>query len=231
MGFHGGPGTDDPENFNARNVTLAAVVLRAYGLRSYQLSGPSWMDGARFDISAKVAVGATPARFKLMLQSLLADRFALKFHYVRRNFSGYELSLASSGLKLANAVNSRNLSVPLKGAMAKATTAEGDGDINDVVLRQYVGRIFIGQSATISNLAHMLESTLGGVPVVDSTGLTDAYDFVLPYDPPVVKTASEPSSFPSIFTVLQNVGLKLDAKKTPLDVLVVDQIRQTLSGN
>jgi uncharacterized protein (TIGR03435 family) len=231
MGFHGGPGTDDPENFSARNVTLAAVVMRAYALGNYQLSGPSWMERVRYDIAAKVAPGAAPAQFKLMLQSLLVDRFTLKFHYDKRVLSGYELSLAAGGLKLVNAVNSRNVSLPPKSAIAKATTAEGDGNINDIVLRKYVGRIFVGQSATITNLAHMLESTMGGVPVVDSTDLTDAYDFILPYDPPVVKLSDEPSSFPSIFTVLQAVGLKLEAKKMPLDVLVVDQIQQTATDN
>jgi uncharacterized protein (TIGR03435 family) len=230
-GSHGGPGTNDPENYSARYVTLASLVLRAYGLRSYQLSGPNWMDSARYDIAAKVSAGATPAQFKLMLQSLLVDHFTLKFHYQKRDFSGYELSLAKGGLKLVDAVNLRNLSSPPKSGIAKAATAEGDGNINDLVIRQYVGRVLTGRSTTMSNLAYNLGFSLGGVPVVDVTGLTDAYDLVLPYDPPVATLSDVPSSFPSIFTVLQAVGLKLEAKKMPLDVLVVDQIQQTPSEN
>jgi uncharacterized protein (TIGR03435 family) len=228
-GSHGGPGTDDPENYSARNVTLASLVLRAYGLKNYQLSGPNWMDSARYDIAAKVAAGATTAQFKLMLQGLLVDRFTLKFHYQKKEFSGYQLSLAKGGLKLVDAVNLRNLSSPPKSVIAKAATAEGDGNINDLVIKQYVGRVLTGRSTTMSNLAYNLESSLGSVPVVDVTGLTDAYDFVLPYDPPVATLSDVPSSFPSIFTVLQSVGLNLEAKKMPLDVLVVDRIQQTPS--
>lgn len=228
-GSHGGPGTNDPEYYSARYVTLASLVLRAYGLRNYQLSGPGWMDSARYDIAAKVPAGATPAQFKLMLQNLLVDRFTLEFHYQKRDFSGYELSLAKGGLKLVDAVNVRNLSSPPKSGIAKAATAEGEGNINDVVFRPYVGRVLIGRSTTMSNLAYNLGSSLGGVPVVDVTGLTDAYDLVLPYDPPVAKLSDEPSSFPSIFTVLRAVGLNLEAKKMPLDVLVVDRIQQTPS--
>jgi uncharacterized protein (TIGR03435 family) len=114
----------------------------------------------------------------------------------------------------------------------EAAAAEGEGninDLNDLVLRQYVGRVLTGRSTTISNLAYNLGFSLGGVPVVDVTGLTDAYDLVLPYDPPVATLSDVPSSFPSIFTVLQAVGLKLEAKKMPLDVLVVDRIQQTPS--
>jgi uncharacterized protein (TIGR03435 family) len=226
-GSRGGPGTNDPENYSARYVTVASLVLRAYGLRNYQLSGPGWMDSARYDIAAKVSAGATPAQFKLMLQNLLVDRFRLEFHYQKRDFSGYELSLAQGGLKLVDAINSGNLSSPPKSGIAKAATVEGEGSINDLVLTQYVGRILTGRSTTMSNLAYNLGASLGGVPVVDVTGLTDAYNLVLPYDPPAAKLSDEPSSFPSIFTALRAVGLNLEAKKMPLDVLVVDRIQQT----
>jgi uncharacterized protein (TIGR03435 family) len=226
-GSHGGPGTNDPETYSARYVTLASLILRAYGLRNYQLSGPGWMDSARYDIAAKVSAGATPAQFKVMLQNLLVDRFMLQVHYQKRDFSGYELSLAKGGLKLVDAVNLRNLSSPPKSGIAKATTEEGEGSINDLVVRQYIGRILTGRSTTMSNLADNLGFTLGDVPVVDVTGLTDPYDLVLPYDPPVAKLSDEPSSFPSLFTVLRAVGLNLEAKKVPLDVLVVDRIQQT----
>ena len=226
-GSRGGPGTSDPENYSARYVTLASLVLRAYGLKNYQLSGPGWMDTARYDIAAKVSAGTTPAQFKLMLQNLLADRFALEFHYQKRDFSGYELSLARGGLKLVDAVNVRNLSSPPKSEIAKAATAEGEGSINEGTFRPYVGRVLIGQSTTMSNLAYNLGFSLGGVPVVDVTGLMDAYNLVLPYDPPVANPSDEPSSFPSIFTALRAVGLNLEAKKMPLDVLVVDRIQRT----
>ena len=231
-GSHGGPGTNDPENYSARYVTLASLVLRAYGLRNYQLSGPNWMDSARYDIAAKVQAGATPEQFKLMLQNLLVDRFKLGFHTEKKDFSGYELSLAKGGLKLVDAVNLRNLSSPPKSGIAKAATAEGEGNINDLVLRQYVGRVLTGRSTTMSNFAYNLGFSLGGVPVVDVTGLTDAYDLVLPYDPPVATLSDEPSSFPSIFTALQrDFGLRLEPKKLALDVLVVDRIEKTPSEN
>ena len=65
----------------------------------------------------------------------------------------------------------------------------------------------------MSNLAYNLGFSLGGVPVVDVTGLTDAYDLVLPYDPPVATLSDVPSSFPSILKALQAVGLNFEAEK------------------
>ena len=144
----------------------------------------------------------------------------------------YELSLAKGRLKLVDAVNVRNLSSPPKSEIAKAATAEGEGSINEGTFRPYVGRVLRRSIRKSSNLAYNLEFNWRRrreVCVVDVTGLTDAYDLVLPYDPPVVQPSDEPSSFPSIFTALRALGLNLEAKKMPLDVLVVDRIQQTPS--
>jgi uncharacterized protein (TIGR03435 family) len=70
MRSSGGPGTADPERFTYENVTLQALLLRAYGLKNYQISGPGWLASERFDIRAKVPPGATKEQLNGMLRNL-----------------------------------------------------------------------------------------------------------------------------------------------------------------
>src|SRR5580658_8785115 len=76
-GGSGGPGTRDPSRYSVENYPLSSLLEIAYGLSSYQLSGPIWLDDERFTIAAKVPEGATKEQLKLMMRNLLVERFKL----------------------------------------------------------------------------------------------------------------------------------------------------------
>src|SRR6202050_2161745 len=100
MGSQGGPGTSDPGQITYSSMPIKSLLVTAYGVKTYQVSGPSWMDTERFDIVAKVPPGATKDDVKLMLQNLLAERFKLTLHREKKELPMYALMVAKNGPKL-----------------------------------------------------------------------------------------------------------------------------------
>jgi uncharacterized protein (TIGR03435 family) len=98
--MRGGPGTPDAEQITFTNVTLMSVLMRAYDVKNYQVTGPAWLSSERYDIAAKVAPGTAKEQFNLMLQNLVAERFHLALHHETKEFQGYELVVSRSGSKL-----------------------------------------------------------------------------------------------------------------------------------
>src|SRR5271154_7259431 len=96
----GGPGTADPERLTYTNIALKTILLRAYGVLNYRLSGPDWLNSARFNIVAKVPPGATKEQLTLMLQNLVVERFNLTFHHETKETLVYELTAGKNGPKL-----------------------------------------------------------------------------------------------------------------------------------
>jgi uncharacterized protein (TIGR03435 family) len=107
----GGPGTSDPGLLRCMNCTLADVVLKAYDIEKYQLSGPDWLD-TELLITAKVPVGATKEQFRLMLQDLLAERFKLALHREKKDVPGYALVVGKDGPKLKESVEAEPAQAP-----------------------------------------------------------------------------------------------------------------------
>jgi uncharacterized protein (TIGR03435 family) len=99
-GCSGGPGTTDPGRFTCTAVTLRTLIQRAWKLRTYQIAGPGTLDGAQYDVEARVPEATTEEQFQQMLQNLLADRFHLATHHEAREQEVYELSIAKGGHKL-----------------------------------------------------------------------------------------------------------------------------------
>src|SRR5947207_312669 len=91
VGMRGGPGTPDPGQITYSNVSLKNVIMNAYNVKGYQITGPKWLDSERFDIVAKVPKGATKEEFRLMLQNLLAERFKLSLHHESKELPIYGL--------------------------------------------------------------------------------------------------------------------------------------------
>ena len=187
----------------AHNVTLKRCISGAYGVPEAQIvDGPKWMDDLRFEIVAKAGYPAGDTEMMVMLQTLLAERFQLKLHRDSQTVSGYSLTLAKGGLK--------------------AKVSEGDGGASTNSSR---GRIE-ATKCTMARLAMKLAAALK-VPVVDMTEETRAFDLTLQWVPDemLAKAASgtDAASGPSLFTALQEqLGLKLEARKIPVGVLVVD---------
>jgi bla regulator protein blaR1 len=204
-----------------RRVTLKTLIKVAYDLGfladtdNLVSGGPNWLDTQGFDLEAKAPEPRTEAQLKRMLQGLLADRFKLKVHPDPRDGAGYALLVAKNGPKLTQA----SADAPQKGLQRI-----GQGPLN-------------AQNASMAQLAKALSGTFAR-PVVDETGLTGGYDFTLTWTPgdneidplagiPAELLAQLPAravpSGPSIFTALQEqLGLRLETRKFPVQVLVVD---------
>jgi uncharacterized protein (TIGR03435 family) len=192
------------ETFIAVTATLKDLVALAYDVRNDLTFGaPSWNDSEKFDVSAKTGPIASSDQAKLMLQGLLEERFRLKLHRETRELPIYVLRVGKSGPKLKEV-----------GALGRGIRP-GKGNL-------------AGFGVPLSLLANVLSRQLGR-SVVDQTGLTAYYDFAMEWsddDSQSVApdaTALTDSIRPSIFTAIQEqLGLKLEAQKGPVDVLVID---------
>jgi len=204
-----------PDGFSASSLDLKSLIAIAYGVKPDQVSGgPGWIDSNRYDIEAKVvaANGATPQpltreQSNLMLRSLLADRFKLAVHNETKEAPIYELIVAKNGPKLQ----------PAKPDQPFRMTVGGSGKATMEVDQ-------------ISALIYQLSLQVGR-PVVDKTGLTGKYDIKLEWardtGPSVGTANADNASGPSIFTAVQEqLGLKLQPAKAPVDVIVIDQVEQ-----
>jgi uncharacterized protein (TIGR03435 family) len=224
VGTTGGPGTSDPGPYTSSGTTLKNLIIRAYGVRNYQIAGPDWLAAERFDVAAKLSPDTTKEQFALMLQKLLSDRFGVAVHRESREMPVYALVIGKNGLKLKEAQYSDSKSAGPKGVWL------GGGQIG-------------GRVATMASLADALGAQLSR-PVQDQTGLQGTYDFSLSFDPqdmaisldmPVASSrasvAADPVA-PSLFTAIQDqLGLKLEGRKGPVEVLVVDRALKVPTGN
>jgi uncharacterized protein (TIGR03435 family) len=205
--------------FVGPNVDLGFLIQQAWDLYDYQLIGPAWLHADRFEIQATAA--DTPAsrdELKKMLQNLLAERFRLRVHRETKEFSVYELSVAKSGVKIQ----------PLGAAEIEARAGRtGIGWNRDGL---------IANNVHLEALARALQRELGR-PILDKTGSTDNYDFKVHYDqrlsrPDGGDQSADGSSGASIFTALEEqLGLGLDLKKDPIEVLVIDSADKAPSAN
>lgn len=194
------------------NVSLKRCIGMAYGLaegRDYLFSGPDWLDSERFDILAKFPEETPQADVLVMLQKLLAERFGFAFHGETREFNAYALVVAKGGPKLK-------------------PSAAPEGSYK---FRAQGGHA-VGSSISMGMLADRLSRPDFQLDrrVVDLTGLQGAFDLTLDWRP--VGAEAEDTARPSIFTALQEqLGLRLEARKVPLEVLVVDRVNRAPTAN
>ncbi len=233
-GISGGPGTKDPGLFICDNARLVDLALVAYGLPWYRFSGPSWMNTARFDISARIPEGATKKQFKLMQQNLLIERFKMTFHHEQKELPAYDLVVAKNGPKLkeADPPPPEDPDGPKPPLAPPTRKLDKDGFPilppgrewrTDMDGPRWVQRF---TDASMEDFARYA-ATIVGQPVNDATGLKGKYDFILKW----INDRGRPStddSGPNVFEALPaQLGLKLEPKKTMIDVLVVDHIEKS----
>ena len=248
VGVRGGPGTQDPTRITYVNESLRNLLMEAYGVRAYQVSGQGWIDTQRYDIAAKVAEGASKDQVRVMLQNLLAGRFRLVLHHEARDSPVFELMVARSGSKLRT-----SSPAPPAAVGSKAPSSVGSDGFPQLprgatgmmgAMHNGISRLIAGNQ-TVGALAKVLETEVGS-QVVDKTGLTGTYDFTLEYIrdrsraisqfrglPLADPTAADDSgAVPGIFIALQDqLGLKLEKAKAQLDVIVVDQANKVPTDN
>lgn len=233
----GGPGSKDPTLFSCENMSLNNLVCNAYDIAFYQLKAPDWGMQTRFHVNARVPARATKEQFKVMLQHLLAERFKLVVHHETKDFQKWELVVAKGGPKLKPAVEPPAIkddgSPPPLPAARGPMHLEKDGfpAVNSRGgMAMMNGRARMYQpSATLDRLAGMLTGQVDG-PVTNATGLDGKYEISLYWQSgggmraaASAEGASEPEPGPTIFeAVQQQLGLKLESKKGPIDIVVID---------
>ena len=216
-------------SFTARNMSAQALILYAYGLPEYQIAsdGPAWTRHERFDIVARYPEGSKPEQRRLMLQRLLAERFQLRTHSEQRRIQGYELRRARPNGSLGPRLLPSSMDCD---AYAASGGQRAFGPNETVVCAATIDPDRLrGGSRPLSLLASMLSRTLHS-PVADATGLIGSFDFVVEWAPDLTATpgAQIPTGDkPSLFTALQEqLGLKLEGVRTPVQVLVIDRIER-----
>lgn len=227
--------------FTATNVPARALILYAYQMLGFQLDGgPSWLGADRFDITAKAQDEASPEQIRLMLRTLLADRFKLKVRRETRELALYDLVVSRRdgklGPQLRRAEPDCSSVAPVIGAPpdpSRPPTCGYLGPAPGVSLA--AGRSNMSfRGLTMEAFARFL------VPmfrrgVTDRTGLTGYFDgdfdftseFGPPPPPPGVGDPIDRPTLPSIFTVLpEQLGLKLEPTKGPVEVLVIESVEK-----
>ncbi len=174
------------------HTSLLNVLARAYGVKRYEVDGPSWIFQERYDIVAKAPDNTPKDQIPLMLQALLTERFQLKLHRESREMSVYLLVTGKGPAKYQ-----------------KSEGAVGYDLANGRVLRNH----------TMAQLADFLTFTVQR-PVLDRTGLEGAYN--IPLEMSQEELGKSDGSSPSIFTIVESLGLKLESRKVPVEVIVVD---------
>jgi uncharacterized protein (TIGR03435 family) len=232
--------------FIANSATLKTLIAVAWGVPEYQISGgPDWVGSDRWNIEGKAAEGSVPAGMErwpdpiipdhplpLMVQSLLEDRFQLKAHRETKLAQVSELMLTKAAKAGPNLKLSADQGPVDYGALPQLPQSGASPPRGSMRLNP--GRGYLeGNGIPVAQLAHILsEQGVLSRPVIDKTELKGLWNFKLEWTPEAgLRTAvSEPpppsadASKPSIFTAVQEqLGLKLESVKRPVEVLIVDR--------
>jgi uncharacterized protein (TIGR03435 family) len=203
----GGPG-----RYVVDGITAANLIWNAYNLRPEELiGGPTWLHTERFQVGATYPPESGTEQVNAMLRSLLQDRFALKAHREPRELRKYRLVLSDANGRLGPQI---------KKSSPKCGRPHPE---RPCMMRAGVGELVM-QEATIRQFLDYLESIAGG-RIEDRTGLTGDYDLTLSWS-----RGNSDVERPSIFTALQEqLRLKLEPTRGPVDVLVIDSIDRPTS--
>ncbi len=202
--------------FNAKATTVKFLLEWAYGIQAAQHSGgPGWMETDRFDIVAKAEGNASDAQMKLMVRTLLADRFKLKFHRESKGLSVYVISIGKTAPKL----------FPPKDGEKHSLRIEPQMDADHKLASYHV----VATRFSLTQLTDTFARQIGRV-IVNQTGLEDDYDFTLDLTPDEGhSSALDPSML--INAMRDQLGLALKSQKAPVDVMVIDSVEKVAAGN
>jgi bla regulator protein blaR1 len=229
--------------FTATHVTLRELIRYAYQLHDFQIGGgPGWLGSDRFDVVAKADDGGAnpfesdkgggPSRGQVMLRALLADRFKLEAHTESRELPIYALTLSrNDGPQLRR--SSRDCGAAGSDGRAQSGKPPALAEAPPCEMRVYPGTILAG-GTTLAQLAEALSSEVGRI-VRDRTGLTARFEFTLRWTPDQIPQGFDRKAAaiglpaidadgPSLFTAMrEQLGLKVDSSRGPVDVLVIDR--------
>ena len=228
-------------------MSIKDYVSLAYDVQPQQIFGPDWMAQQRFDFAAKLPDGSSSAQVPAMMQAMLASRFEMKMHHESREFPVYALSVAKAGLKLTPVAPSDTPELPGTRNVAAGGSANGVGiDLGGGASFTLVPNHLDVHKVTMDVLARTM-TRFSDRPVIDGTGgVAGVYDLTLElapedYDATLVRTALnagvvlppqalralERGSVNPFAPALERLGLTLEPRRAPLDVVVVDSVRKT----
>ena len=202
-----------PGTVTMRGISLKGAIRWAWHVTEFQVTGPDWLDSERYEIAGKAAGPATEEQLRLMMQSLLQERFKLALHRQTKELSAYVLVVGKNGPKVHE------------------TKTEGEASI-DINQRQLSVSV---QRAPVSQLIDLMSNVLRA-PVIDMTGLTGRYDLTLNVAKYAADMAAQGKSMDSapadpqalISMILQEeLGLRLEARKMPLELVIVDHAEKS----
>ncbi len=226
--MRGGPGTADPDRIIFTSVTLLSVIVRAYDVKPYQATGPDWMSSERYDITAKIPAGTTKDQFHFMLQGLLSERFHLALHHEMKQLRGYQLVRDKTKFKLKPSTENGPEVEPTE---APRTDANGFPQLSApglIIMESVRGSAVVSfltaRAQPVSALVELLSREFR-LPVMDQTGLTGKFDFTLEFAPqaPGALPRETPDEAENLISAVpRQLGLKLEPKKIPVDMLTID---------
>jgi uncharacterized protein (TIGR03435 family) len=198
----------DPGRVSYSYVTLQNLFAQAYRVKNFQIVGPSWLDSERFDVVATLPKDTSEDQLREMLQTLLRERFQLAFHRESKAMSAYVLLAGNGGPKLS-------------------AVDEGIGGVRTT---SSANRRHLSGKVSMTYFSGLLSNLLDR-PVVNMTGLKGVYDVDLEwsvYD----ATGGQADDPPSLFSVLQEkLGLRLESRKAPVDLYIIDHLERVPTGN
>lgn len=213
-GFGGPPG-----HFGTRGTTLNDLLMFAYNVHTRQIAnGPDWLGTEKFDIEGKSDTPGAPTdtQERTMMKKLLVSRFGLKFHVEKREMSAYVLTVAKGG------------------PSPKMTKSTVDPTDNSSFYFTKLGRLTI-RNITMDDFSHWMQTVLDR-PVIDRTNLPGHFDGKLNWTPDETQFAvfgahitptEEADAPPDLYKAIQEqLGLKLESMKVPVDVLVLDHVEK-----
>ena len=234
------------------SFSLKDYIAFAYTMKLYQVTGPEWLGSQRFEIAAKLPDGGNISQVPEMLQNLLADKFALKLHRDNKDFPVYALEIAKGGLKMKESepdADSRTTDKPSINVAATGSAAGVSLNLGGGSYYSFSNNRLEGKKLAMQQFVDVLGRFMDR-PVVNMTGLTGRYDFVLdvsPEDytamlirsaitagvtmPPQALRALDFSTGDSLTNALEKVGLTLTARKAPLEILVIDSMQKMPTNN
>jgi uncharacterized protein (TIGR03435 family) len=215
-------------------LSLMDMIAAAYDVKPYQVVGPDWLTSERFDVNAKIPDGVPETRVNEMFQTLLADRFKLTIHRDTKDHAIYALVVGKNGPKLQEAAPDESDPAGPSRNVSRMKTQGGR-------LHMQIDR------TTMKDFADTISRFLDR-PVIDMTGLTGSYQMSLDLSMDDMKnmmrsqginlgvpgapsdSAADPSGS-SVFTAVQQFGLKLESRKAPLEAIVVDRLEKSPTEN
>jgi uncharacterized protein (TIGR03435 family) len=225
----GSSGVQPGGRYVVTNMTTLPLVQTAYNVERFQVVGaPGWLDSERYDVTAVSEGGFRGGRLQPLLQSLLAERFRLVAHKETRILPAYALVRSRANGEFGPRLKPWTIDCAALRAAGKMppppqTLAELSS-LRPCVSSAGAG-MFVGGGVPVIQLVNVLRSTLN-TPVIDETRLEGDFEIALRWNPDLLAPQADPS-IPSLFTALQEqLGLKLEGRQQPVEVVVIDRIER-----